>query len=204
MTPEQRILLRRIDRQFDATREMPEPIPVRERHRKGIEDVHEGDYFRCAGPLYRVVSVAQYREKQSNWLELEIFSLTSGETTYLEWEKDDHVEISLNGPELSLSEIGVTPDQVEAMSKAGAGQISFGGRRYDYDDDYAARYFRGGAGEGEPVYFYDFETKDEQYCLAIEEWGDETTGYEYAAFVSEYIEAEAIEVLALAVDRAGS
>jgi hypothetical protein len=204
VTPEQRTALRRIDRQFDAVRTMPEPIPPRERYQHGIEDVREGGYLRCAGQLYQVVGISEYRERGESWSELEVFSLTSGGTTYLEWEKDDEVEISLNGPELSLSEIGVSADQVEAMSEEEEGRISFDGRSYHYDDDYGATYFRGDAAEGEKVYFYDFETKDEKYCLTVEEWGDESAGYEYVAFVSEYIEPDAIEVLVLATDGAGS
>ncbi len=204
MTPEQRTALRRIDRQFDALRAMPEPIPPRERYRYGIEDVREGGFLRCAGELYQVVSISEYREKAESWAELEVFSLTSGGTTYLEWEKDDEVEISLNGPELSLSDIGVSADQVEAMSEEEEGRISFGGRSYHYDDDYGATYFRGDDKEGEKVYFYDFETKDEKYCLTVEEWGDESAGYEYVAFVSEYVEPDAIEVVVLAGSAHGS
>lgn len=202
MTPEQRTALRRIDRQFDAVRAMPEPIPLRERYRSGIEDIGVGAYLRCAGQLFRVESISQYREKNESWSELEIFSLTTGESTYMEWEKDDEVEVSLNGPEHSLSDLGVTSDQVEDMSDAEEGEISFEGRTYRYDDDYGATYFREPGATGEPVYFYDFETRDEKYCLTVEEWGSASEGYEYSAFVSEYIEPETIEVLVLAADGA--
>ena len=39
MTPEVRSALRSIDKQFDAVRAMPTPIPSSERHRVGIDDV---------------------------------------------------------------------------------------------------------------------------------------------------------------------
>ena len=197
MTPEQRSALRRIDRQFDAVRSMPTPIPPRERYRHGIEDVGVGSYLRCGGELYRVESISEYREKGGRWSELECFSVTSGGITWIEWEKDDEVEISVNGPELSLAQIGVTADRVEEMSDEEAGKISFEGRTYHYDD-YEATYLRDGAGQGEKVYFYDFETKDEKFCLTVEEWGDAASGYEYVAFVSEYVEPDAIEVVVLA------
>jgi hypothetical protein len=200
MTPEQRAGLRRLDRQFDAIRAMPEPIPSRDRYRHGIEGVGLGDYVRLSGELYRVETVSEYREKASSWYELELFGLTSGTTTHLEWEKDDEVEVTVNGPELSLAEIGVTADQVEAMSEEERGSISYDGRTYHYDDDYGAVYQRGGSTDDdseEKVYFYDFETRDERYCLAIEEWGDANSGYEYAAFVGEYVEPDTIEVVAV-------
>ncbi len=204
MKPEQRAALRRLDQQFDAVRAMPEPLPQRERYKHGIEDLEVGAYFRIGGELRQVVSMSEYRDKTSKWHELEVFGVETGETTYVEWEKDDEVEISLNGPELSLSDVGVTADEVEEMSDEDEGTISYGGRKYHYDDDYGATYHRGGgaAGDsgdsGEKVYFYDFETKDEKWCLTVEEWGDESEGYEYSVFVSEYYEPDAVEVLVVA------
>lgn len=204
MTPEQRSALRRIDRQFDAIRAMPPPIPARERYRHGIEDVGVGSYLRCAGHLYRVESIDEYREKGGQWFELECFGVTSGRTTYLEWEKDDEIEVCLNGAEVSLAQLGVSADQVEEMSDRESGRIAFDGRSYHYDDDYGATYFRGGRGEGEPVYFYDFETKDEKYCLSVEEWGDASSGFEYLAYTGEYLEPDAVEVVVLSGAGEGS
>ena len=205
MKPEQRAALRRIDRQFDAVRSMPEPIPARERYRYGIEQVGLGSYFRIGGELQKVVSTSHYEEKGSRWQELELFGLESGTQTYVEWEKDDEIEISLNGVELTLAAIGVTADEVEEMSDEEEGKISYDGRTYHYDDDYGATYHRDGtaggegkgAGKGEKVYFYDFETSDECFVLTVEEWGDEASGYEYQVFLSEYIEPDAVEVLSI-------
>ena len=202
MKPEQRAALRRLDQQFDALRAMPEPLPKRERYKYGIEDLGVGAYFRIGGELRQVVSISEYRDKSSKWHELEVFGVETGETNYVEWEKDDEVEISLNGSELSLSDVGVTADQVEEISEEEKGTISYGGRTYQYDDDYAATYHRGGdgakGGSGEKVYFYDFETKDEKWCLTVEEWGDKSEGYEYSVFVSEFLEPDAVEVLVVA------
>jgi len=195
MNAEVRAALKTIDRQFDAVRAMPKPIPVNERYRSGIEEVKAGGYLRIAGEVHRVVEINLYREKKSGWHELELFGLYTGETLFVEWERDDEIEVSLNGPSMSLREIGHTADQIEEMSDEEEGTIRHGGRTYFYDDDYKAKYFRGGAGDGEKVYFYDFETQDERYSLSVEEWGDKESGYEYEVFVSEYIEPDSIEVL---------
>ena len=197
MNPDQRGALRRLDRQFDAIRAMPEPIAPRDRYRHGIEDVRAGAYLRVAGEIHRVESVSEYRDKSSRWHELELLGLERGESRYVEWEKDDEIEISVNGRELSLREIGVTAEQVEEMSEEEEGSISFDGRTYHYDDDYGATFHRDGEGEGEAVHFYDFETRDERFCLAVEEWGSASKGYEYSAFVAEYVGPDAVEVVAL-------
>ena len=190
-----RKLQRRLDRQFDAVRSMPPPVSPVERYRIGVEDLRRGGYFRIREVVYRVEAVSEYREKKECWHELECLAIQSGTTVFIEWEKDDEVEVSLNGPPLPLRELGVTPDQIEAMSDEERGSIRHGGKAFHYDDDYAATYHRDGGTEGERVYFYDFETKDEQWGLSVEEWGSKQDGFEYQAYVSEYLPADAVEVL---------
>lgn len=195
MTPEERAALRRIEKQFDAIRAMPTPIPPHERHRHTIENVQAGGYVRVRGGLYRVVEVSHYQQKKERWFELELFGLEDGETLYVEWERDDEVEISINEPKFKLRELGVSADEIEAMSDEEEGELSIGGRTFHYDDDYKATFHRGGASDGEKVYCYDFETRDERHCLTVEEWGDESDGYEYEVYVSEYADVDAVEVL---------
>ena len=62
---------RRLDRQFEALRSMPAPIPLADRYRHGIETVGRGGYFRIRGLVYRVESISEYREKRERWYELE-------------------------------------------------------------------------------------------------------------------------------------
>jgi hypothetical protein len=195
MTPKLRATLRNIDKRFDAVRAMPPPIAEGERHRRSIEEVGRNGYLGLAGSTWRVEDVSHYQEKKNRWYELELIGIESGETRFLEWERDDGLEVSFNAPRFSLRNLGLTSDEIEAMSEADEGTISHAGRRYEYDDDYGATFHRGGAGEGEKVYFYDFETADERYGLAVEEWGDAEDGYSYEVYLSEYLDPDAIEVL---------
>ena len=103
MNAEERAALRRIETQFDAIRAMPTPIAPHERHRVTIEDVKEGGYVRVAGELHRVVQLSRYEEKKSRWYELELLGLQSGEKLYVEWERDDEVEVSVNQPRFKPS-----------------------------------------------------------------------------------------------------
>ena len=237
MNQAERTALRRIDKQFDAIRSLAPPTPARERHRNSLERVGVGGYLRIQGALYLVREVSVYKEKRSHWTELGLFNLESGESRYLEWEKDDALEISFVGKPLSLKDLDLDSDEVEEMADEEEGEIRYGGKRFSYDDDYGAHYFRGAEGsfrgaegsfrgaegsfrgaegysgaaepdsgdesgtlrsgrrgQGDPVYFYDFETEDERFCLSIEEWGDKSEGYSYEAFVSEYLEPEELEI----------
>ena len=197
MNAEDQARLRSLDRQFEAVRRLVDPIPPRERYRARIESLRAGGFLRVRGKTFCVQIVHEYREKRSKWFELELFCIDDGATVMLEWEKDDEVELSLSGPRIDLRALRVTPDEVEAMSEAEEGRIRFEGRTYHYDDDYKATFHRDGAGDGERVYFYDFETSDERYCLSVEEWGSAEDGYEYEAYVSEYLEEDALEILRL-------
>ena len=190
-----RRLQRQLDRQFDAVRSMPPPIEASARYRHGIEDLKPGGYFRLRGIVYNVEAVSEYREKKERWYELECLSIQRGETVYFEWERDDEVEISLNGAQISLVDLDVTPDQVEEMSNRERGSIEYRSQTFHYDDDYGATYHRDGQTDSEKVYFYDFETQDEKWCLSVEEWGSEQDGYEYQAYVSESVSADEVEVL---------
>lgn len=190
-----RRLQRQLDRQFAAVRAMPPPIPRSDRYRHGVEELRKGAYFRIRNVVYRVEAVSEYREKKETWQELECLAIQTGETVFIEWERDDEVEVSLNGPELSLRDLGVDAARVESISDEERGSIRYAGKTFHYDDDYAATYHREGAVEGQKVYFYDFETEDEKWGLAVEEWGNEPDGFEYQAFMCEYLSDDDIEVL---------
>jgi hypothetical protein len=195
MTPQVRAALRSLDLQFDAVRAMPEPIASTERYRHGIEQVGNGAYIRLKGRVYRVQEVSEYREKRSRWYGLELFGIGNGEVRYLEWEKDDKVEVSFSDPPHSLRDIGKTSDEIEAMSEEERGRIDFGGHSYYYDDDYGATYHRGGREDSEKLYLYEFETEDGRYGLTVEEWGDDGDGFEYEVYTSESIDPDEIEIL---------
>lgn len=188
----------RIDLQFDSIRRMPTPILRAERYRHGIETVVVGGFLKTGGQTYEVRDLSHYSEKSgSKWYELEMFCIDNGKTVFLEWERDDELEIALNMQPVSMKLVGITPDGVEEMADEESGEIAFLGKKFHYDDDYGATYHRSGRGEGEKVHFYDFETSDEKFCLTVEEWGTDEDGYDYDVYVSEYLTSASIEVLVL-------
>ncbi len=203
MSPGERAALRRIDLQFEAVRAMPRPIPSAERYRHSIDEVGKGGYIRVAGQIHRVAEVSHYQQKKSRFYELELFGLTTGEKRYIEWEKDDAVEVCFIQPVISLRELGLSADDIEAMSDKEEGTISHNGKTYRYEDDYQALYHRGGTGDGERVYMYEFETADERWSLTVEEWGDKEGGYEYEVYIGEDLDPDVVEVLVVGSAYAG-
>ncbi len=197
MTPEERAALRRIDRQFDAIRSMPRPIPASERHRHRLEEVKRGGYLRVAGQIHRVADRSPSRGGRSRGHTLELFGLETGDTTWLDWQRDGGIAVRWTARKLELRDLGVSAADVVAMSDAERGSIALEGRRYRYVGDYALRSGSGeGEGDGNP-YCYAFETQDGRFGLSIEERGDAAQGYAYEARLSERLDPEAVEVLVL-------
>ncbi|MEE8435046.1 MAG: hypothetical protein V3S64_09705, partial [bacterium] len=100
---------RGLDARLAAIRSMPAPIPASERYKHTIETVDQGGFFKLDGLTYSVQGRHAYREGEGpnawEWWELELLCLQSGETAYLEWEKDDRIEASMSLKTLSWRDL---------------------------------------------------------------------------------------------------
>jgi len=198
-------------RQFDAIRQLdPENlIPKEERWKHNIKVVKQTGFICYGGKTYHVKEVGSYQEfdekyiKASGrpWFELKLFCIDTGETVNLEWEEDDEIEVSMTLKELKFSDL--RDDEGKAIDEDDLDQIAdeedgifFGGKKFEYKDDYAAKYYRNGVMErGDQVYMYEFEAQDGT-SLAVEEWqsgGKE----EYKLYLSSQIDVNNIEILSL-------
>ncbi|MFQ5796084.1 MAG: DUF4178 domain-containing protein [Candidatus Bipolaricaulia bacterium] len=203
---------RRLDTQFAAIRSLNPSrlIAEGERYRYTIERVQTGGFIRFNGKTHRIEAVGRYQEADESfehttdneWFELRLFCLETGETVYLEWEKDDEVEISITTDTLKFSEL--RDDEGESIDDDDLDQIAdekedivYRGQTFSYEDDYAATYYGDDDKEGERAYFYDFVARDK--TLTIEEWvvDLERDKYDYRIYLSENIDPDAIEVLAV-------
>lgn len=196
-------------KQFASVRKMTGVIPEKERFNYSIKDIKAGGYFRISGKVYLVEEISSYREFDENftkkrdysWNELKLFCINTGETINVEWEEDDVLEVSLTTVKLKFKDIRddengeIDEDDLDQISKE-EDSLFYGKKEFSYDDDYAAKFYRGDDKEGDKVYFYDFEAKDGT-CLTIEEWGDDESGYKYEIYLSSMVDPADIEVLAL-------
>lgn len=189
-------------------------IPPASRHAVSIEGVGKGGVLRFNGELYVVEGMATYVETDSQYkaktngdvvTELVLFSLKNGVTRYLEWVKDDGVEISFTERKLTRAEIGnrlqyddgesVDLDDMDEVIEKEE-DIVFMGTTYPYDDDWASRYESSDGRKG-CVYFYEFGDPNVGW-LTVEAWsenGREEGGWEYEAFLSHDVPPTLIEVI---------
>jgi hypothetical protein len=185
-------------------------IAKSERHAFTLDKVGEGGVLRIAGEVFVVQKTATYAEtnekgtKERGFVstELVLFSLKTGETRYLEWSLDDHLDISFTERKLSKVELnshlrddeGASFDVDEDIDECADNEWSlrFNGKEYPYDDDWTCR-FSSSDGRQHVAHLYEFGS-DEVGWLTIEAWQD-GKGWEYEGYLSHSIPSNAIEVI---------
>lgn len=165
---------------LDRIRQMPKFLPELERVTLTVESVQKGGYVKVDGVIYQVTAKHRYYEtwkekgkvKSCEWFELELESIRTGEKTYLEYERDDELELSMWQKDISLRRIGVTRSQLDEFDDEEEGDFRFDGRNYEYDDSGEATFYRNCTGEGENFYYWDFEDSSGHNFIGCEKWGD--------------------------------
>ncbi len=200
---------------LDAIRSI-EPLSVSERTQLDITSVRKGGILEFANDTWQVVNFYRYLDvkwsnfslrKKDYWVtEYQVYSLTSGKTTYIEWEVDDELEVCLTDATIKLRDISfnrkpVSRNDLDFIADEEQGEVIFKGKRYFYsDDDTWAGLFYSNAEdaknkkEGIPLKVYEFESDDGEY-LSIESWHDDLERPEREAFLSHSVKANTIDVL---------
>lgn len=187
-------------------------IATGSRHAFTLDKVGEGGVLRVAGEVFVVQKTATYTEtndkgtKDRDYVvtELVLFSLKTGETRYIEWSLDDHLDISFTERKLTKAELNrqladdeghpfdVDEDIDECVEQGWS--ICLNGKEYPYDDDWACR-FRSSDGRTHNAYLYEFGS-DEVGWLTIEAWQDGKE-WEYEGYLSRTIPSNAIEIISI-------
>lgn len=183
------------------------------RHGASITEVEKGGVLRFRHDVFVVTDVATCTETDEKYkkhkdyfsTEFTLYSLKTGETRYLEWEKDDDVEISLTERKLKRAELRskltysngepVDLDDMDDVADDGT-DLVFEGKVYSYDDDWPARYVSQDGRTGN-VYIYEFGDASQQHWLTIEAWQEEGGGEDFEVFVSSNIKPAEIEIISL-------
>jgi len=189
------------------------PLPEQQRFNYDLTSIKKQAYIRFNQQVYLVEAISHYQEynwkltKQKKYqsYELDLFSLNNAQRINIEWEKDDHIEAYITTNQLKLSQLSdenkvkIDHHDLEQIVEE-EDNIYLNGKTFQYDDDWAAMYFRDNSNEsGVRVRFYEFEANDGQ-CLTIEEWmdgspKDSETEFEYEVFLSSELDPDSIEIL---------
>jgi hypothetical protein len=192
-------------------RQMPPPIPISQRHLADITSVSKGGYISFDRAVWAIRNVFVYREVE--WksfrplrsgdvvTEFECFNLRSGEVIYLEWVRDDEVEIYRTIRELKFRDLrddeGGEVDQGDLPSIAEEeDSLLFMGVEFEYDDEdsWAATFRRTPEGSELQVRFYEFGGRDGTF-LTIEEWVGDYGSPDYQIWQSRAVSSHEIAVL---------
>lgn len=219
MTPMQK-------QRLDAIRGL-RPVNAAEAPRRQITDVTEGGYIELASQtwglnsqVWQVKRINRYldvrwknfaKRAKDYWVhELELFSLNDGKTLFIEWEIDDHLEISITKKEIPMREIHYKGKAIKfsdlleiAEEEEGEVVVNDGSLdahvtfAYSEDETWAARYYSGSSdSDGDNVRFFEFESADNQEALTIEAWETHPEDKpEREAFISRSMPASDITVL---------
>ncbi len=197
----------RLDRQFGSIRTLTKPIARAERSNFDITSVKKGGFIRFSGQVYQVTEVSTYQETDDSFkkklsfvsTELALFNVLTGETIYVEWDRDDEVTVWRSVSKVKTTQIidedgnAVDTEDLDEYCEAGE-ELKVNRKVYEYDDDWPAVYKRSADAKPIKVYFYEFAASDGEN-LTIEEWqeGEEDS---YEAWLSVSLPVRSIEVIA--------
>lgn len=203
-------LMRSLNKRFDAIRGLsPEKlVPEDDRWKLSVKDLKVGSFLRFEGKTWVVEQAGLYNEfsdsfkkkKKYNWTEYRLFSIETGEIKNIEWEIDDDIEISVTLKEIKFRDLrddegaDIDEDDLDEICDKGW-EIFYRGKRFNYDDDYAAKYYRDFSEEsGENIYVYEFVAHDDE-MISIEEWDSGSGNESYEIFLSRAASEDEFEVL---------
>ncbi|MFK5984541.1 MAG: DUF4178 domain-containing protein [Pseudomonadota bacterium] len=190
------------------------PLPQEQRHQHDITAVKANAYIQFNEKVYMIEGISLYQEynwkltkaKKFQAWELDLFCLNNGQRINIEWEKDDKVEAFITTGQIKFSSlrdeenIDIGSEDLEQIVEE-EDSVFLNGKEFEYDDDWAAMYYRDSNNkeEGIRVRFYEFVAADES-CLTIEEWmdgepKDPDTDFDYEVFLSQPLDPDSIEVL---------
>lgn len=193
-----------------------EVLPESEQSKLDIKSVKLGGFIELNNDTWKVVNYFSYldvkwtnfaKRKKDYWvIELEILSLTTGEKTFIEWEVDDELEISVIDSLIKMRDIqfnkkALTRSDISYIEDEEEGEVIVNGTTYHYsDDDSSASLFYSNEQDAKnksnasSIRMYEFESDDEE-CLTIEMWHDNEEKAGREAFISHAIKTNDIKIL---------
>lgn len=195
------------------------PLSSSEQAKLNIKALKKGGYLELNDQTWKVNNIFLYLDvkwdnfkprKKDYWVtELELFSLETGETIYVEWEFDDELEVSQTDALVKMRDIkfegkSLSRKDLEYIADEEEGDVTYNDVTYYYseEDTWAGRFIKAnGSKDGIPMRSYEFESEDEKTFLTIETWHeDDDERPQREAFISHEISSKSINVLQVSSD----
>ena len=167
--------IQKIKSALNRIQAMPKPISQKEQINTTIKSVKLNGYIELSGIVYHVTNFYCYKEtwknESSEWYELMLVSLLTGEEIFLEWEEDDSIDLFVyeHKRKLRLNDISVSLNELDQMDDDEEGNITFKNQIFYYDDSNDATLFKNKE-PGEEFYYWDFFSDDEDQVVGVEKW----------------------------------
>lgn len=96
---------------------------------------------------------------------------------FLEFIEDDEIElfVKIGKMDLSLSDLGISLDDLWKIDEKEDGYIEYNGERFKYEDSGDVTFYHNGEGNGEGFYSWDFISDDDMLSLSIEKYGSQVS-----------------------------
>jgi hypothetical protein len=201
--------LKNVQERLDAIRTLTRKarIPAADKFRFSIKDVKPAGFIRLHGEVCFVMQGGRYDEwneaytKKQDYAvhEYRLLNMRTGGLLLLEWDEADQVvsacasEKKLKWSELA-DEAGEAIDE-DDLEEIGSGDgITYNGKIFWYDDDWAAKYIQAGKRKAENAWVYEFEADDGD-MLTIEEWSGGEKADDYEIWYCKPIDPNGVEII---------
>jgi len=183
-------------------------LPEQERYTHSIMELKPGGFIKFENSVFRVKDISTYRETDTTYRKelgsimvgVKLFCVNTGDMITMSMKDDTVITAGLTTRQVRFKELDsysgdrLDEDDLDQIC-SDEDAVYYYGDGYHYNNDWAARHYKGGDTEGEPVYIYGFAAEDGTY-LRIEKRmvGDRE---KYEVYLNRTIDPDSIEILAL-------
>ncbi len=135
-----------------------------------LQDVRDGFTITIDGNYYNVTEKNGYADSNEEWFELKLKSLQTGATSFLEWQYDDVMELTLFTSFPKFRELGLEKSDMIKFEDSDSGSFFFDNVEYFYEEGGAAQFFKNLSLQSEEHDYWTFLSGDQSRVISVECW----------------------------------
>lgn len=184
---------------LERIRRIPVCMTAQKSVKRTVDEVGVAGVLKIGGGVYLVDRMHKYTEgKKWEWFELQLLAISTGEVIFLEWEKDDELELSLwTQAGLPLSAIGLTSSQLKHFDNDGEGSFVFDLETFAYEESDKATFYADCADDGQKFYYWDFSGSSGRRLIGVEDWSESLGDREYEVCIGRELSGSEVTILAM-------